>query len=333
MQLIIFCIGIVFGISISFLLFQFFSSNTLIRNNKSFIDLAQTGFVFPIRESLNRINEYIHTLEKNREGAYQALYTQIHLLKKETENLSKSLHSPMLRGRWGEIQLRRVVELSGMLAHCDFEEQVVKTIDNNETIRPDMVIKLPGNKCIIVDAKVPFAAYLKATEEKNSFIFHAEQVKKHILQLGKKNYWKHFYSSPEFVILFLPGEAFLSTALQHCSDLIELAASCNIILATPITLIATLRAIAYSWRQEAANQNSEQIIQKAKEIYERIGILADHFGKIGKNLQNSVESYNHAVSSFESRVLVSVRQMSELGEFEITKTIKNLNLINKTTKT
>ncbi len=333
MQLIIiFCFGVIFGIFISFLLFQNLSTNISIRGNKSFIDLAHTGLLFPIKESLNQMNEYMRFLEKTREGAYQALYTEIRLLKKETENLSKSFHSPLSRGRWGEIQLKRVVELSGMLAHCDFGEQITVATEG-EIIRPDLIIKLPGNRCIIVDAKVPFAAYLKATDENNSFIHHAEQVKKHIQQLGKKNYWKHFQSSPEFVILFLPGEAFLSTALQHCSELIEIATKYNIILATPITLIATLRAIAYSWRHEALNRNSIQIIQKSKEIYDRIGIFADHFEKIGKNLQGAIESYNQAVLSFESKVLVSIRQIGELGELESIKTIKNLNYIDKTTKT
>ncbi len=328
-------LGLLLGAVLFYFWFQNLSAKALLANNHSFIGLAQTGVLSPLKDSLERMNEHIRDLEKSREGAYQALHHQVSLLKTETETLSRALHSPTARGRWGEFQLKRVVELAGMMSHCDFEEQVVKTTDN-DTIRPDLVVKLPGNKCIVVDAKVPLSAYLRAVEsddkvhQQNCFDEHAAQLKKHIQQLSKKAYWKHFEPSPEFVVLFLPGEIFLTTALAHHADLIEFAATQNVILATPMTLIAMLRAIAYGWRQEASNDNAQRIAAKAKEVCDRLGVLVEHFEKLGKNLKNSVESYNQAVASFETRVLVSARQMTDLGEFEAGSNIKTLEPIEKT---
>ncbi len=325
-------LGLFLGVAlVYFWLHPSLSARALLQNNQSFVELAQTGIMSPLRESLDKMNEHIRELEKSREGAYQALNQQVGLLKTETQNLAKALHSPVARGRWGEIQLRRVVELAGMVAHCDFEEQLVKSNDS-ETIRPDLVIKLPGEKCIVVDAKVPLAGYLKAVEHETGFEEHADQIKRHIQSLSKKAYWKHFGPSPEFVILFLPGEAFLSAALSAQSDLVEIAAQQNIILATPMTLIAMLRAIAYSWRQEAANEHAQLIGQKARELCDRLSVLTDHFEKLGKSLKNSVDSYNQAVASFESRVLVSARQMTDLGEFDVQNSIKVLEPIEKTPK-
>ncbi|MBL4817644.1 MAG: DNA recombination protein RmuC [Deltaproteobacteria bacterium] len=331
-------LGLVLGVSLFyFWLHKPLSAQALLQNNESFVSLAETKFLSPLRDSLNQMNFQIRELEKNREGAYRALHQQVGLLKTETQTLSRALHSPIARGRWGEIQLKRIVELAGMIAHCDFEEQLVKTTDST-TIRPDLVVNLPGNKCIVVDSKAPLNAYLKAIEldhpkEQQVFIAeHAEQLRKHILQLSKKSYWKHFEPSPEFVVLFLPGEVFLSTALSAQPHLIEFAAEQNVILATPMTLIAMLRAIAYGWRQEAASENAAQITQKARELCDRLGILVEHFDKLGKSLKNSVDSYNQAMASFESRVLVTARQMTDLGEFETGSAIKTLETVEKTPK-
>jgi DNA recombination protein RmuC len=332
LTLVALLLGLFLGVAlVYFWLHPSLSAKALLQNNQSFVELAQTGIMSPLRESLDKMNEHIRELEKNREGAYQALNQQVGLLKTETQNLAKALHSPVARGRWGEIQLRRVVELAGMVAHCDFEEQLVKSNDS-ETIRPDLVIKLPGQKCIVVDAKVPLAGYLKAVEQETGFEEHSDQIKRHIQSLSKKAYWRYFEPSPEFVILFLPGEAFLSAALSAQSDLVELAAQQNIILATPMTLIAMLRAVAYGWRQEAANEHAELIGQKARELCDRLSVLTDHFEKLGKSLKNSVDSYNQAVASFESRVLVSARQMTDLGEFDVQNPIKVLEPIEKTPK-
>ena len=328
-------VGLIVGMAVFYFWFTKLSAKALLDNNQSFLNLAQTGFLAPFKDSLTQINTHLRDLEKNREAAYQTLQHQVVLLKSETANLAKALSSHTVRGRWGEIQLKRVVELAGMIAHCDFEEQVVKNT-NSEIIRPDLVVKLPGNKCIIVDSKVPLTAYLKAMEsedlqaQKSLLGEHADQLKKHIQLLGKKSYWKHFQPSPEFVVLFLPGETFLSTALSLQPELMELSADSGVILATPMTLIAMLRAIAFGWRQEASNENALQIAQKAKELCERLGTLSEYFQKLGKSLGQSVESYNQAMASLESRVMVSVRQMTDLGEFSAANDLKVLEPLEKT---
>lgn len=339
MQLITLSLALLLGLILGAFIFYFWftklSAKALLDNNQSFLNLAESGFLAPFKESLTQINQHLRELEKNREAAYQTLQHQVLLLKSETGNLARALSSHSTRGRWGEIQLKRVVELAGMIAHCDFEEQVVKTTES-ETIRPDLVVKLPGNKCIIVDAKVPLSAYLKAMESENLdaqkilFLDHTDQLKKHIQQLGKKSYWRHFQPSPEFVVLFLPGETFLSTALSLQPELMELAAESGVILATPMTLIAMLRAIAFGWRQEASNENAQAIAQKAKELCERLGTLSEYFVKLGKSLGQSVESYNQAMASLESRVLVSARQMTDMGEFGAANAIKTLEPLEKT---
>jgi DNA recombination protein RmuC len=339
MQVIITCFALLLGLVSGAFFFYFWftklSAKALLDNNQSFLNLAQTGFLSPFKDSLSELNLHLRELEKNREGAYQTLQQQVLMLKTETASLARALSSHSTRGRWGEIQLKRVVELAGMVAHCDFEEQVVKTTDS-ETIRPDLVIKLPGNKCVVVDSKVPLSAYLRAMESEDQatqnslFNEHADQLKKHIGQLSKKSYWKHFQPSPEFVVLFLPGETFLSTALSLQPELMELAAENNVILATPMTLIAMLRAIAFGWRQEASNENAQRIAQKAKELCERLNTLAEYFSKLGKSLGQSVESYNQAMASLESRVLVSARQMTDMGEFGAGNTIKTIEVLEKT---
>ncbi|MBH1988625.1 MAG: DNA recombination protein RmuC [Myxococcaceae bacterium] len=312
------------GILVAGLLFYFglsrLAAKALLDNNQSFLNLAQTGFLAPFKESLQFLNEHLRELEKSREVAYHTLQQQVSLLRSETQSLSRALTSQSARGRWGELQLKRVVELAGMLAHCDFQEQM-SVRREGESLRPDLLVHLPGKKCIVVDAKVPLTAYLRAVETENVqeqrklFEEHADQLRKQVQLLSKKGYWQHFESSPEFVVLFLPGESFLSSALACRPELLEFAAEHAVILATPITLIAMLRAIAYGWRHEASNQHAQQIALKAKELVQRLGTMAEYFQKLGKNLGQAVDGYNQAIASLESRVLVSARQMTDMGEF------------------
>jgi DNA recombination protein RmuC len=342
--------------------FSALSAESLRQNNESFMNFAKATFekwqasskddlqqrqtaistlVTPLKESLEKVDIKIRELEVSREGAYRALHQQIHSLlesqnqlRTETANLSRALHSPAARGRWGEIQLRRVVELAGMLAHCDFEEQVSAS-NEEQGIRPDLVVRLPGKKCIVVDAKVPLGAYLQAMEAKEEdrrlafLVEHAAQVKRHINQLSKKSYWRHFDPSPEFVVLFLPGEIFFSAALASDPELIEFGVDQGVIIATPTTLIALLRAVAYGWRNEALAENAVKISQMAHKLCERIDKMADHFNKLGRNLKSSVDTYNQTLGSLESRVLSTARKLTEIGGFGASTSIEALEPIEK----
>ncbi|MDA0712836.1 MAG: DNA recombination protein RmuC [bacterium] len=325
--------------------FASLSATALKENNHSFMDFAKATFekweaaskaelvkkqveiknvAEPLKESLNKVDMQVKALEISREGAYQAIHQQIqslidsqNKLRNETENLSRVLHSPSARGRWGEIQLRRVVELSGMLSHCDFEEQV--THDYGEkSFRPDLVVRLPGNKCVVVDAKVPLSAYLlamesKTEEERRQYLGeYADQIKRHISLLSKKSYWQHFKPSPEFVVLFLPGEIFFSAALSSNPELIEMGVTQGVIVATPTTLIALLRAVSYGWKNEALADNALKISQLAHQLCERSQTLGKHFAKLGKYLNSSVESYNQTLGSLESRVFSTIRKINEM---------------------
>jgi DNA recombination protein RmuC len=286
---------------------------------------ALTRMVEPLRETLGKYQEQLRELEKDRQGAYAGLTTTVTALRqsqeqlqRETRNLVTALRSPQTRGRWGEVQLRRVVEMAGMLLHCDFDEQVVVTGDDGR-LRPDMIVHMPGGGEIVVDAKVPLDAYLRVIEADDDesraagLLAHSRQVRAHVDQMAKREYWRHVPGSAEQVVVFVPGDALLSAAYEHDPGLQEYAMSNGVLLTTPTTLIALLRTVAFGWRQEDLAESAKEVQKLGNQLYDRIRIMGDHLAKVQRNLTSTVNSFNDAVSSYETRLLVTARKFPDLG--------------------
>jgi DNA recombination protein RmuC len=340
--------------------FEAMSAKALETNNTSFLHLAKatletfqqsakgdlekrqqaiSDIVKPVRESLDKVDDKIKELENSRVGAYSMLMQQVQslqesqtLLRGETTQLVRALRAPSSRGRWGEIQLKRVVEMAGMIEHCDFDQQTSKDTEAGRQ-RPDMIINLPGGKTIIVDAKVPLAAYMDAMDSqdedvrKQMLIDHARQVRTHVTQLGKKSYWESFGASPEFVVLFLVDESSLYRALEADSELLEYGVESKVLLATPITLIALLRSANYGWEQEKFTENANQIRDLASKLYQRLATFGEHLASVGKSLRSSVESYNKSVRSLEGSVLPAARKFPLMGVSPGTKEIAEIRQV------
>ncbi len=281
--------------------------------------------VAPLQQALHRYEERVAELERDRVGAYQALREQVRgmheisgELRTETRQLVSALRAPQVRGRWGEHQLRRIVEAAGMLEHCDFSEQVTAVTDDG-IVRPDLVVRLHGDRQVGVDAKAPFDAYLSAMEARDEstrnglLAQHAKHLRVHVDALAAKSYWAAFEPTPDFVVLFVPADPFLDAALQHDPTLLEHAFTRDVVLATPATLVALLRTIAFVWRQEALARNAVVVHTLGRELYARLSTMGDHLAKVGTSLTGAVTAYNKAVGSIEARVLVTARRMAELG--------------------
>jgi len=301
--------------------FKALAADALRDNRTEFIRHAGDALVKPIKDSLDKVGAKITDIEKDRATAYGSLSEQLKTLastsatlQSETTKLSRSLRSTSTAGRWGEVQLQRVVELAGMVENVDFIQQTAAG-----EFRPDMIVRLPGGKSIAVDAKAPMQAYLEALEaadetvRKAKFTEHARAVRTHIDALANKAYWKAIQPAPEFVVLFIPGEAFYAAALRHEPDLFERGTSVGVILASPATLMALLKAAAYGWKQEALSKNADDIRKLGVELHERVATVADNLDTLGQRLGQAVAAYNSTVSSVESRILVTGRKLEKLG--------------------
>ena len=343
--------------------FRAISADALDRNARSFLDLARNSLeqmherargdidtrsraidavVQPLRESLERVDHKIQDLEKARSEAYGMLSEQVRslarsqtALQSETANLVRALRQPAVRGRWGEITLRRVVELAGLVQHCDFVEQESTTTEDGR-FRPDMLVRLPSGKNIVVDSKAPLQAYLdslEATDDEARIAYlrrHAQQLRNHVAKLAARSYWSQFQPTPEFVVLFLPGEPFFSAAIERDPSLIESGVDQGVVIATPTTLIALLKAVAYGWQQDLIARSAREISTLGRDLHARIGIMTRHLADIRKGLDRAVRSYNEAVGSFERRVLPAARRFKDLGA--ATGDLPALDPIDRTTR-
>ena len=288
-------------------------------NSSAFLEIAESklsGYVRPLKESLDKVGGQVQTLEQARERSQGALREQLTQLSERTASLATALRTPHVRGRWGEIQLKRVVELAGMLPYCDFEEQVTASTDDGR-LRPDMRIRLPGGKNVIVDAKVPLAAYLDAyetgdeTERARHLESHARQVREHMTKLSAKSYWQQFGDTPDFVVMFLPDEGFFRAAWEQDPSLVETGVRSRVHVASPTTLIVLLQSIAYGWQQESVAEDAREIQALGRELYERVAIVGTHLNKIGNSLKGAVGAFNDTVGSLERRFLPTARKLEE----------------------
>ena len=306
------------------------STQALDANSARFLELADarlSGQVRPLTESLDRMDKQLQSVERVRQEAYGTLTEGVRQLRSdqerlraETGNLVTALRAPHVRGRWGEIQLRRVIEMAGMVEHCDFAEQHSTTDEDGRVLRPDVVVRLPGGKHIVVDSKVPLVAYLDAFQEGATEDVrlaklgdHARHVREHIHRLGQKAYWRQLPSTPEFVVMFLPDETFLRAALEQDSSLTELAVSNNVIPASPTNLIGLLRAVHYGWQQETVAESAREVSDLGRELYKRLATMGAHVSRLGKSLDGAVKAYNETVGSLERQVLVQARRFEKHG--------------------
>ena len=339
--------------------FRRLSTEALGQNNRQFLDLAKTQFdgfqaaakgdinqiLQPVRDSLAKVDKQISEIEKDRVGAYGKLSYQVEEMAKhhlrlgsETQKLVNAMRNPGVRGRWGELQLRRVIEMAGMQAHVDFVEQASFALDDSRQ-RPDVIVKLPGGRTIVIDSKVPFDHYFEAaTDEgdeivtaepgrREALLRHAKAVRNHMTDLGRKSYWEQFKPSPDLVVMFLPDEGFFSAALRVDPALVEAGIQNHVVPATPTTLIALLRAVEFGWRQEALAENAREISDHAAELYKRLAKFGEHFQKVGRGLTTAIGSYNDAVGSMERNVLPSARRIKELKAAHVSTEMPDLAMI------
>jgi DNA recombination protein RmuC len=326
--------------------FESLSAKALDASNQRFLELADTRLkaagaeaageleqrkqavehlVGPLRETLAKVEVQLREVETGRRESHAMLAKQVEFVRqssdqlgRETQGLVRALQRPEARGRWGELQLRRVVEIAGMTHHCDFEEQATAVTDDG-TVRPDLVVRLAGDKNIVVDSKVSLAAYLEAAAAEDEAVrsarlgAHARHLRDHVDRLAAKAYWQAFSPAPEFVVLFIPGEAFLAPALDHSPELLEYAMSRRVHIATPTTLITMLRTAGYAWQQDSLSRNARAVFELGKELHQRLGTMGGHVDELGRSLSNAIKSYNRTVGSLESRVLVSARRLNDLG--------------------
>ena len=316
--------------------FEALSARAVDASTARFLDVAESrlenrraaveSLVEPLKETLARVESQLRESDEARTRSHAALAEQVHLarqtseqLRAQTQSLVTALRRPEARGRWGELQLRRVVELAGMTARCDFDEQVSVTSDDGAVLRPDMVVRLAGGKNIVVDSKVSLAAYLEAAETDDEAVrsarmdAHARHVREHVDRLASKAYWTALSPSPEFVILFIPGEAFLAPALERDPGLLEYALARRVHVATPTTLVTMLRTAQYAWQQAALSDNARAVFDLGRQLYERIGALGKHMDRLGRSLTSAVSAYNQTVGSLENRVLTSARRLNDIG--------------------